>query len=422
MPVPHLRALANRSAFRALLRVRLVGQVSDGLLQAGLIGVVLFAPERATSPGRIALGFAVLLLPFCLVAPLAGVALDRWSRVRVLAWANVMRASLLTITAIAAAATWSDVVVFGCALVAIGINRLVLAALGASLPRTVPADLLVSGNALAPTLGTAATVIGATAGLALRGWMDPAGAAAPFVAAAVGYVAAGLATRSFTPTQLGPVARSDDRPTRASDLLRTAWADVRSGAIHIAHSVRARRALTVMAGNRVLFGSFTVWTVLLIRFHLPATDSENNALAALGAVALSLGLGLVAAALGAPPLVRRHGPRRAIAFALAVAAVGSSLPLVSLRLGALFVAWTLIGAGAQILKITVDTVLQQALGDDVRGRVFIAYDIVFNVAFVVGVAVVAALPQQMLGSTAISVAVTACYGVGALAAWRVPRR
>ena len=70
MNAPHLRALAGLAPFRSLLRIRLVGQVSDGLLQAGLVGVVLFAPERAPSPTRIALGFAVLLLPFCLVAPL----------------------------------------------------------------------------------------------------------------------------------------------------------------------------------------------------------------------------------------------------------------------------------------------------------------------------------------------------------------
>ena len=37
MTAPRLRALLERPAFRALLRVRLVGQVSDGLLQAGLV-------------------------------------------------------------------------------------------------------------------------------------------------------------------------------------------------------------------------------------------------------------------------------------------------------------------------------------------------------------------------------------------------
>lgn len=416
MTAPRLRALLERSAFRALLRVRLVGQVSDGLLQAGLVGVVLFAPERGVSPARVALGFAVLLLPFCLVAPLAGVLLDRWSRVRVLAWANISRSLLLTVTALAAAAS-ADTLVFGCALVAIGINRLVLAALGTSLPRTVPAELLVSGNALAPTLGTAATVVGAAAGLALRGWLDPFGMAAPFAAAAAGYLVAAVATRSFTSTQLGPVTQPLVSPHLG--VFHTAWADVRSGARHIAASGPARRALAVMAGNRVLFGCFTVWTVLLIRFHLDATRAdEQNALAALGATALSLGLGLVAAALAAPPLVRRHGPRRSVAVALALAAVGGVLPVRSPELGTLLVAWVFIGAGAQVLKITVDTVLQRALGDDVRGRVFVAYDIVFNVAFVIGVTAVAVLPTALVASAAVPIVVAVAYAIAGTATWR----
>lgn len=419
MMAPRLRALAERPAFRALLRVRLVGQVSDGLLQAGLVGVVLFAPERAVSPGRVAIGFAVLLLPFCLVAPLAGVILDRWSRVRVLTWANLTRSLLLTLTALAAA-TSADLVVFGCALVAIGVNRLVLAALGSSLPRTIPAELLVSGNALAPTLGTAATVVGAAVGLALRGWLDPFGMAAPFAAAAAGYLIAALATRSFTPMQLGPLPRRFVQPQ--PNVFATAWADVRSGAVDIAASAPARRALTVMAGNRVLFGCLTVWTVLLIRFHLAVTrNDEHNALAALGAVAVALGLGLVVAALGAPPLVRRLGPRRSASVALVVAALGSAVPLLSLRLGALLAAWVLIGAGAQILKITVDTVLQEALGDDVRGRVFIAYDIVFNVAFVIGVTAVAVLPHDVVAGTTVAAAVAGAYAVGAGLTWKIPR-
>jgi MFS family permease len=177
-----------------------------------------------------------------------------------------------------------------------------------------------------------------------------------------------------------------------------------------------------MGGNRVLFGCFTVWTVLLIRFHLAATASvENHALAALGGVAVALGLGLVAAALTAPPLVRRHGPRRAASVALALASAGAALPLVTLRLGSLLMAWVLIGAGAQILKIVVDTVLQEALPDALRGRVFVAYDLVFNVAFVAGVTLVAFLPAWVLSGVGVAVAVAVAYGFGAAVTSRPSR-
>ena len=176
-----------------------------------------------------------------------------------------------------------------------------------------------------------------------------------------------------------------------------------------------------MAANRLLFGAFTVWTVIVIRFHLDGTSSdEENALAALAGVALAVGVGLLGAALTAPALVRRRGPRRAAAVSLAVAAMGALVPLLDLRLGAYLVGWVLLGGGAQMLKITVDTVLQRAVDDDMRGRVFIAYDIVFNVAFVLGAAIVAVLPMSLLAGVSTAVAIGGGYLMLTVAAWRPP--
>jgi MFS family permease len=175
-----------------------------------------------------------------------------------------------------------------------------------------------------------------------------------------------------------------------------------------------------MAASRLLFGAFTVWTVIVIRFQLHGTrGDEEHALAALGAVALAVGMGLLAAALTAPHLVRRRGSHVTAALALTVAACGALIPLVAVRLGAFLVAWLLIGAGAQMLKITVDTVLQRAVDDDLRGRVFIAYDIVFNVAFVLGAAAVAVVPMNTLVGVGagVGVVIGAGYLLLAGAAW-----
>jgi MFS family permease len=411
MDVGHGRALLEHRAFRQLLAARLTGQFADGLLQAGLVGVVLFAPERAASPTRIAVGFAVLLLPFTLLAPLAGVLLDRWARVEVLRWANLARAVLITVTAIATAANASEVLIFGPALLALALNRLVLAALGASLPRTVASDLLVTGNALAPTVGTFVTVIGGGVGLALRGMLDTSGDAAPFVASSIGYLLAALTTLVFSRMQLGPVHRAF-----LQSPVRQAWSDVRNGAAHISRTAPARRALQVTIAQRILFGSLTVWTIVMIRFLLQGTRAnEDHALAALGSVALAAGIGLVAASIAAPTLVRRFGPKATSACALGCASVGCLAPLVSLRLGTMLASWLVVGGGAQILKITVDTMLQRSSPDDLRGRVFIAYDLVFNLSFVLGVTLVAALSLSLLDGVFVPALLAVGYAVSALA-------
>lgn len=405
MDLGHVRALLARRSFRDLLSTRLTGQLADGLLQAGLVGVVLFAPERGTSPARIAMGFAVLLLPFTLLAPLAGVLLDRWSRVAVLRWANLGRALLIAVTAAATAWGASEVLVFGTALVALALNRLVLAALGASLPRTVPSDLLVTGNAMAPTLGTFTTVVGGAIGLLLRGVLEGPGDAAPFAAAAVGYLVAAGTTVRFSSTQLGP---GDHAPLGSP--FAQAWDDVCAGVAQIARTAPARSVLLATTAQRILFGGLTVWTIVTIRFLLHGTSSdEDAALAALGTVAFAAGIGLVAASTVAPSMVRRLGPRFTTAAALAVGAIGSLAPAASLRLTSIVTAWLFAGASAQALKITVDTTLQRSSPDAMRGRVFIAYDLVFNISFMLGVSIVAAASLSLLDGSTLPVLLAAGY-------------
>src|SRR6266516_6677674 len=88
----HLRAALRRPDFRRLFAVRLLGQFGDGVFQASLAGAVLFNPERAAHAADVAAGFAVVLLPYSLVGPFAGVLLDRWWRQRVMVISNVLRA------------------------------------------------------------------------------------------------------------------------------------------------------------------------------------------------------------------------------------------------------------------------------------------------------------------------------------------
>lgn len=410
MNLAHVRELFTHRAFNRLLTTRLTGQFSDGLMQAGLVGVVLFAPERAASPSRIAFGFAVLLLPFTLLAPLAGVLLDRWSRVAVLRWSNVGRSLLIAITALATAVSASEVVVFGSALVAVALNRLILAALGASLPRTLPARLLVTGNALAPTVGTFVTVVGGGIGLALRGLLDSQGEAAPFAVASAGYLLAALSTTAFGRGRLGPGGAG----SRVSPFAQ-AWTDVRSGVAQIGRTPSARRALQATTAQRVLFGALMVWSIVTIRFLLSSTSTdEDSALAALAALALAAGVGLVTASTIAPTMLRRLGARTTTMWALVVAGVGALVPWLEVRLGSVLLAWVLVGAGAQVLKITVDTVLQRSSPDSLRGRVFVAYDLVFNVSFMVGVAVVAVVPLRLLDGPLVPLVVAGAFGTMAV--------
>src|SRR3954470_16300713 len=133
-----IRELLARRWFRWLFGTRLVSQCADGVFQSSLASAVFFSPDHQTDPRQAAAGFVVLLLPYSLVGPFAGVFLDRWRRQRVLVWANVLRCVFIVATA--TVLFWhgaSGVLFYIAALAALSVNRFYLSALSASLPHVV---------------------------------------------------------------------------------------------------------------------------------------------------------------------------------------------------------------------------------------------------------------------------------------------
>ncbi len=156
----HVRALAHLSGFRRLLTVRLTSQYGDGLFQAALAGSVLFNPAQETNSVKIAVGFAVLLIPYSILGPYVGVFLDRWSRRDIIYLANLVRGALAVVAAALIAIGGLSLEFFVCALLITAINRFFLAGLSAAAPHVVPEPLLVTNNAVASTLGTVAYSLG----------------------------------------------------------------------------------------------------------------------------------------------------------------------------------------------------------------------------------------------------------------------
>src|SRR3954464_4449117 len=191
--------LLLRSDFRRLLGTRLLAQFGDGVFQAALAGTVLFNPQRAADPVAVAAGFAILLLPYSLVGPFAGVWLDRWSRRQVLLRANLVRAGLVAVVAALVLGGVQGPAFYAAGLAVFSVNRFVLAALSAGLPHTTDDASLVSANALSTTSGAVATVVGggAARGVLRRQGAGKGGYAAVGASAALPYVAAAAVVAGF---------------------------------------------------------------------------------------------------------------------------------------------------------------------------------------------------------------------------------
>ncbi|MGW0470040.1 MFS transporter [Streptomyces coeruleorubidus] len=385
--VRDLRVLLRFQGFRRLLGVRLLSQGADGVYQVSLAAYVVFSPEKQTSAAAVASAMAVLLLPYSLVGPFAGVLLDRWRRRQVLLYGSLLRALLAAATALLILSPAPDWLFYVSALCVTAVNRFVLSGLSAALPRVVDAERLVLANSLSPTAGTLAATAGGGIAFVVRLFVADSDAAVVLVGAVL-YLCAALASLSMARELLGP-----DRTLvreRIGTALRGTARDLVAGVRHLAAPQRreAAWALLAMALMRFCYGALLVMLLMLCRYAL--TTTTDDGLALLGLALGVSGAGFFAAAVVTPWTAGRLGPGRWIVVCAGAAALLEPALGLPFATAPLLAAAFVLGLTTQAAKISTDTIVQSSVEDGFRGRIFSVYDVLFNVAFV-GAAAVAAL-------------------------------
>lgn len=410
-----LRVVAVHRDFRRLFAVRLVSQCGDGMFQIGLATLFFFAPERLTTAADVAAAFAVLLLPFTVVGPFAGPLLDRWRRRQVLLLGNATRLGLTLVLAALMVTVGVGPAVYVLALVTLGINRFLLAALSAALPRVVPREQLLMANTLTPTLGAVSAVVGAGLGLAI-GFLVPAGPLEDGVvlaAAALLFGGASALALRLGRDQLGPVQR---RRRLREDLAATA-AELRDGARRLVALRTPAHALAVMGVHRFLYGVNFIALILISRNLL---SDPADAAAGLATFGLLTSISFAGNGLGillTPLAHERMTPAAWVTVCLGLGAASQVVLATTPAFGVVAAAAVVLGLSVQGAKIAVDTIVQRDTDDGVRGRAFALYDVLYNAAFVgAGALAAVALPDAgwsrgVLASLAVVYVLTALvYG------------
>ncbi len=405
----HLVHLLHGVWFRRLFTVRVSSQLSDGVFQVALASYALFSDQQP-SPTAIATALAVVLLPFSVLGPFAGVFLDRWSRRQVLAWANFARVGIVALVAAVVAAGLPDPVFYAVVLLCLSVNRFLLAGLSAALPHTVGPEDLVTANSLTPTAGTLAFV----AGLAVGGAVRAAGAGSGLDAdvtvlgcAALLYALSGLLALRIPRDLLGP-DHDPDRPGVPA-AVRGVLGGLLAGLRHLRSRREPAGGLAVIASHRYWFGIASVMLVLLYRNYFYAGDDPDRAFAALSTAALVGGAGFVAAAFVTPVVTERVTPRAWVLTLLVLAGVSQLFPAGLYTQAGVLASAFVLGLASQGIKICVDTFVQTGVDDAFRGRVFSLYDVIFNVAFVAAAATAAVVLPPSGRSYAVLVVLSAGY-------------
>ncbi|HET9302040.1 MAG TPA: MFS transporter [Propionibacteriaceae bacterium] len=406
-----LQQLWRHRYFRRLLAVRLAIQSCDGVLQVALAAYVLFSPERQPDAASIALVLAITLLPFSILGPFAAVVIDRVSRRQVIVVCNLARGAVtLLVAALVATGLRTlgvEALFYGGVLLVMSLNRFLLAALSASLPHTIDPGEYMVANSVVPVVGPVGLLIGVAIATPLRlilghAMPDYRANAILFVIAAAGFaLSAGLAL--WIPRrQLGP---DDVEPVRVRDVV--------AGLMEALTHLRRRRAagigLLTIAGHRLVYGIVTVAIILVYRNYFHTIDQVDAAIADLGLLVVITGAGFAFASVVTPPLSVRLGVRTTMIICLLASAAFQVVPGAIYARVPLMVAAFLLGLTAQGLKLCVDTLVQAHVGDEFKGRVFVLYDVIFNVTLVVAAVIAAIILPANGKSVAIMVIMAVCY-------------
>lgn len=385
--------LLRLPGFLRLLAVRWPSQAGDGLFQLGAASLLLFtlSPTEATSGAQLAWVLALTTLPFSFIGPFAGVVIDRWRRQRILVWANVVRVVVIAVALPFAYSGMAGQVVFLAAVITVlSMNRFFLATIGAVLPRVVPGEELTPANAVATIGGSILSLLGAALGGLVAGFIgeDHGGPETVILLALGAFSVSVLAALRLPVEALGPEP-SRHLPPLYSEL-RRALDELVDAVRRICQARRAWAPIVTLTLLRFLTAVAAIAALLVFRNLYQAGPTE------IGVVLMLFGVGAFLGAAGVSLAERRFGtrPEGALLTALFIGGLATLGFAPGLRYWALLVANLFLGVAFAAAKIPGDTLVQGALPDRYRGRVFAAYDVLYNLGFLAGgIVTAAAMPS-----------------------------
>jgi hypothetical protein len=397
--------------FSLLMGVQFLAQAGDGIVQAALAKLIVFGGqegfevEAARSPDELLRIVLYVFVPYTVLSPFLGVVIDRWDRRRLLFLANGFRAVVVAIVAVAGTGRIPDAALFLAFLLTISSTRIVLATKAAALPVVLNDSALVEGNAVSQLLGAVFQLGGAGAALLITGVID--------VEPVVLFGALVYGTGAALALWLRHVGEPRTPLTFSEEIARVVR-NIAAGVMEVGRTPKAGASITTYFWLRFLW-SFSIVSIGIVARDLLADEDTAVLIVTGGTGALGAGLGfLLAHWLHARVRTTSHLVFAASSVAGCAVAVFGAVDISA----AIAVLTFFLGFGFFLAKISLDTLVQEALGDDFRGRAFSLYDIAYNLAWVSAAALlkIAWTPENP-GPLIVAVGLTFLIGTAGIATW-----
>jgi hypothetical protein len=382
-----IRSLLAERDFRLLVSAQFASQAADGFAQAAIAEELVLDPSG--TPGRILSLFALTLLPYSLIASFLGVFVDRWARRGLLKWTNVLRGLVLLSIPLWGGWTGGDIELYAAVLILLGLGRLFLTTKGASLPVVVHERNLLQANAFSGGGGMLSALGGGVAGVVSAGAL---GLNVSLILAGVTYASAGFIAGRIS----DPLEHPHAHAKSFGEAIRDVVEDLGHGLKAIAHEARARLPLAGIFLLRTIGMIVAIGAILVIKEQYPDAGDRFGRLSASALALGAAGLGAFVGAVTAPFVGSRLNKAQLILLGFAVSGVGIMALGGVFDLRAVLLLTFIGGYGGFVTKVAVDAQVQEALPDEMRGRAFAVYDILYNVASVAAAGVIVAAESLSL--------------------------
>ena len=366
--------------FRWLFATRIASQTGDGLFQAVLISTVVFNPDAQDTAKGFATALALVYVPYSVLGPFVGVFIDRWSRRKILRWVPLLRVAAVLV--LIPLMPESGITPIGTLLILLvfSANRFFLSTAGSVMPRLVPTDDLLVANSAATIGGTVSTFTGIFIGAQLA---EHTGMTGIVLGVAVLWLIASFASSRIR-RDLSAV--HPERHGLAMEL-RQAGGDFARGITRLVHTPRALWPIASISLDQFIQGFILVLSLFVFRERWKEGVGSYSWLIGAGGLGVFIGIATVGR-IGA-----RIAKPRLVAGSFVISGLTLLIASVWITRGTVLIVAFVMGLTFTWKKVPVDTMVQEAVPDTFRGRVFSVYDVAYNMARVLSaVAAVFLLP------------------------------
>jgi MFS family permease len=411
-------SLFSERDFATLMGVQFLIQAADGVLRGTIGKSIGFGGEEGfdvtsvPSPRYLLAVVVALYLPYTLISPFIGVFIDRFERRRVLIVSSAATAVLTVLIAAPVLIALGDdssegkvgitIALVVSVLIIQACVRIMLAAKSAAMPGVLSGRDLLQGNGLSQAGGAFFQIVGIAFGLAASAFLPS------WIVIVIG--SGVLLVSVLVAQQLRRMEVTKHTATFGQEAKRII-SDIGAGLREVASRKPAAIGLTSFQMLRYQFWGFTLFV-----FALYASELAKGEDASLISLALTGVGGLLGGVLGMilaqkykdtiPPIRLLIGAMLLLGGGTLV--FGGFLELWSFAL-MLFCGFL----GFFVGKIAADTIVQQSMPDDFRGRAFALFDIAYNLGFLVPAVILFFLYSEsrvaalLVGSGAVFLVLTA---------------